>query len=267
MSSSLSHGGAPATCATFPLVVFSHGFGGCGTQSLFFTEELARHGYVVAAPDHQDALCSVDGNSPSGTNFNFTIPNFLNPATWTDQTEVDRRADLGSLIDQLLQHPQFGPVIDSTKIGAAGHSLGGYSVLGLGGAWPSWKDSRIKAVLTFAPYVAPLLINQRLTLVNVGVMYQTAQFDVLVPPAQVAGAYTISNPPRFFLELVGGSHYEWTNLVCLGTGTIRNCLQSKSNAALIDAYGIAFFDQYLKGSTQPLITGTGPGLAAYEKQP
>src|SRR5207245_1241358 len=43
--------GAVAACTGVPLVVFSHGFGGCGTQSVFFTEELARHGYIVAAPD------------------------------------------------------------------------------------------------------------------------------------------------------------------------------------------------------------------------
>ena len=45
--------GAPAA-----LVVFSHGDLGCGLQSIAFTEEVARHGYVVAAPDHADAfLC------------------------------------------------------------------------------------------------------------------------------------------------------------------------------------------------------------------
>jgi Platelet-activating factor acetylhydrolase, isoform II len=43
-----------------PLVVFSHGDLGCGLQSVAITEELARHGYVVAAPDHADAsLCHL----------------------------------------------------------------------------------------------------------------------------------------------------------------------------------------------------------------
>src|SRR5215467_9527105 len=36
---------------TVPLVVFSHGDLGCGLQSVVFTEQLARSGYVVAAPD------------------------------------------------------------------------------------------------------------------------------------------------------------------------------------------------------------------------
>ncbi|HMK85765.1 MAG TPA: hypothetical protein VK437_07390 [Steroidobacteraceae bacterium] len=42
--------------APVPLVLFSHGDLGCGLQSVAFTEELARHGYVVAAPDHADAV-------------------------------------------------------------------------------------------------------------------------------------------------------------------------------------------------------------------
>ena len=53
--------GAAAVCGLLPVVVFSHGFHGCGTQSVFFTEQAARRGYIVAAPDHLDAVCSVDG--------------------------------------------------------------------------------------------------------------------------------------------------------------------------------------------------------------
>src|SRR5947209_6526497 len=33
-----------AGCKQAPLIIFSHGFSGCGTQSRFITEELARQG-------------------------------------------------------------------------------------------------------------------------------------------------------------------------------------------------------------------------------
>ena len=99
-------------------------------------------------------------------------------------------------------------------------------------------------------------------------MYQGAQGDFNTPPLQgSSGAYAVSNPPKYFAELVGGSHLEWTNFECLGTGTIQGCLQSRANAALIDAYGIAFLDQYLKGVSQPILTGNGSGLATYQDQP
>ena len=51
MTRTLAKDGTPlGTSSPFPLVVFAHGLTGCGTQSIFFTETLARHGYVVVAP-------------------------------------------------------------------------------------------------------------------------------------------------------------------------------------------------------------------------
>jgi len=55
LKGSVARDAPPAACPRVPLVLFSHGLGGCGLQSTFLTEELARRGYVVAAPDHADA--------------------------------------------------------------------------------------------------------------------------------------------------------------------------------------------------------------------
>src|SRR6185295_16329678 len=43
---------ARARAGRWPLVVFSHGYGGHRRQSTFFCTHLASHGYVVVAPDH-----------------------------------------------------------------------------------------------------------------------------------------------------------------------------------------------------------------------
>src|SRR5260370_7963846 len=45
----------PAGTARAPIVGFSHGFGGCATQSTFLTEALASHSYFVAAPNHKES--------------------------------------------------------------------------------------------------------------------------------------------------------------------------------------------------------------------
>jgi dienelactone hydrolase len=37
------------------MIVFSHGFGGCATQSRFLAAALADRGYWVFAPNHKDA--------------------------------------------------------------------------------------------------------------------------------------------------------------------------------------------------------------------
>jgi predicted dienelactone hydrolase len=258
---------APA-CGPLPLVVFSHGLGGCGTQSLFFTEELARHGYIVAAPDHQDAtFCSVDNTRGSFRNLRPQEP-LGDQALWTDQAYADRRDDLEDLIDTIISDPAFGSQIDANAIGAAGHSLGGYTVLGLGGAWMSWKDPRVKAVLAFSPYIQPFTVHQTLSAMQVPVMYQGAQFDIGETPwlKGPSGAYSMSNAPKYFAELRLASHFIWSNAACSKTSSVQACL-ALPNPSLIDAYGIAFFDAYLKQQSSSLLVGNGAGLLAWQHAP
>jgi predicted dienelactone hydrolase len=256
------------SCGPVPLVVFSHGLGGCGTQSLFFTEELARHGYVVAAPDHHDAtFCTVHNTRGSFSNMKPQEP-LGEPSAWTDQTYADRMDDLEDLIDALLADPAFAGVIDGNAIGAAGHSLGGYAVLGLGGAWPTWKDPRLKAVLVLSPYIQPFTSHQTLSAMQVPVMYQGAQFDIGETPwlQGTNGAYAQSNEPKYFAELRAASHFVWSNVACTKTSSVQACL-ALPNPSLIDAYGIAFLDRYLKGQVSPLLAGNGAGLFAWQHAP
>jgi hypothetical protein len=43
------------------MIVFSHGFGGCATQSRFLAAALADRGYWVFALNHKDARCGRRG--------------------------------------------------------------------------------------------------------------------------------------------------------------------------------------------------------------
>lgn len=264
-SSTLALNGTPADCARFPLVVFSHAYGGCGTQSLFFTEQLGRHGYIVAAPDHKDALCSVDGTSAA---FNpGSEPSFFDPANWNYTTYADRKDDLEKVINGMLQSSDFGDRIDPAKIAVSGHSLGGYTAAGIVGGWSSWKDDRIKAALLLSPYILPFSLQNRLPSISLPVMYQGGQLDLGIIPFLLGsgGAYANSNAPKYLAELIAATHFEWTNVLCLGTGTVAACLQSKPNAQLIINYSVAFLDRYLNGMNQPLLTNTGSGLADYAR--
>jgi predicted dienelactone hydrolase len=231
-ASTLALNAPPATCARFPLVVFSHGAGGCGTQSLFLTESLARQGYVVVAPDHDDAICSVDGVPPSGSTVN--EPAFNDPMSWTDATYASRRQDVQTVLDAVLTDSPWRAQIDADRIGIAGHSLGGYTVVGLAGGWASWADPRVKAVLALSPYVYPFLVKNLLGNVRKPLTYQGAQFDLGITPSLKGpnGAYALANAPKMLAELAGGGHFEWTNVVCLSTQTIQNCLQTCPNTTV-----------------------------------
>jgi predicted dienelactone hydrolase len=109
---------------------------------------LAADGYAVFAPNHRDFACG-------DFNLWFGRPevSFRKPRAWSDKTYGDRKDDIEKPIDALRASPEFGARIDWNRIVLAGHSLVGYTVMGIGGVWPSWKDPRIKAVLALSPFI------------------------------------------------------------------------------------------------------------------
>lgn len=99
-----------------PLVVLSHGTGGSAEQMAWLGQALARAGFVAAAVDHP----GNNGNEPY-TPQGFTL--------WWE-----RATDVSQAIDGLLADEALGPRIDHERIGVAGFSLGGYTVMELAGA-------------------------------------------------------------------------------------------------------------------------------------
>lgn len=267
--SDVAPGGAPlVTCGLFPVVVFSHGLGGCGIQSLFFTETLARHGYVVVAPDHADAMfCSTDGSRPAVPQT--SPPPLLDPGAWTPDSYVARRDDVKRVLDAVLADPALRDAVAPDRIAMAGHSLGGYVALAMTGAWPSWADPRLRAALLFSPYSLPLALRGDLRNVRVPLMYQGAEFDLFVTPFLEGpqGAYATANAPKYFAKLRAGNHFMWTNLQCANAVNIAVCLRTHPEAALINRYGIAFLDRHLKDRPQPLLDAQAPALSSYLHQP
>ena len=256
----------PAACPRVPLVLFSHGLGGCGLQTLFFTEELARHGYVVAAPDHADsATCGIERDDLRLGNMRID-DRFIDPKSWSDRSQRERLLDLQAAMRRVASDERLAPITDATRVGAVGHSLGGYTVIGMAGGWPSWTTPEVKAILALSPYVAPFVAHGTIGKLSAPVMYQGAQFDWGITPALegAQGAYALSPAPKFFLKLKGGTHFEWTNLVCIGRASVAGCLKANPNAYLIDRYGIEFLDRYLKNKPSPALDSRGAGLEKYE---
>ncbi len=226
----------------WPLLVFSHGFRGCAMQSLWLTQYLADSGYIVIAPDHEDANCRsyTDGLASklqawrSNKSFRPEKP-FRKPDMWTDKTEADRRDDLLFAVSSMLDDRQYKNYIDTDKMGLIGHSLGGYTVLGLAGAWPSWKDKRFKAVLVFSPFATPYYPTHGIAKINIPVMYQGGTKDIDVTPNVKKTAYAQAKAPKYLVELDGAGHYAST-------------LRDKGYESIINQTALAFFDKYVKGT-------------------
>lgn len=109
--------GAPAAQAPLKgLVLISHGTGGSEVGHHHLATRLARDGYLVAALRHP------------GDN-------------WQDRSMVtsghyfgERPRQVSRVLDALLASPDWGSRIPAGRIGAVGHSAGGYTVLALAGA-------------------------------------------------------------------------------------------------------------------------------------
>jgi predicted dienelactone hydrolase len=230
----------------FPVILFSHGYTGCNTQSIFLMEALAQAGYLVLAPSHADAQCR-DANHKDGAawypgkmldDLQKAHPqeSFRDPDKWSDAIYKDRVADMEAVLDGVLREKSFlGVPVDSQRVGVSGHSLGGYTALGMAGAWPSWKDKRFKAVLALSPHCSPFVAKGTLGAMGVPVMYQGGTRDLGETPIvkRPNGAYDKSAAPKYYVEFDGAGHFAWTNI-------------NKTYQEVIAQYSVAFFDRYLK---------------------
>jgi len=227
----------PSGSGAAPIIIFSHGYLGCGRQSTFLTQALADAGYLVVAPQHADSLCGRHLSPPE-------VP-FWQPQDWSDSTYRDRRDDIVAVIAALHRDPVFAGKIDWTKLGLMGHSLGGYTVLGLAGAWPNWRIPDVKAVVALSPWCLPfLLAGGDLGSVTAPVEYQGGTDDFAITPtvSMPGGCYDATKPPAAYVEFQGAGHLAWTDLV-------------PTDHADMVFYVRAFFDAWLRGkSAEPLRT-------------
>jgi len=181
-----------------PLILFSHGFGGCNTQSVFLMQALAKAGYLVLAPNHRDARCGSARHKDDG--MHKPEAPFRDAEKWSDATYRDRRDDMEAVLNAVLAAKSFeGVPVDASRVGIAGHSLGGYTVLGLLGGWASWKDPRIKAALALSPHCSPFVAKGDLGTMEVPMMYQGGTRDLGESPLvrKPGGAYDKTSKPKF----------------------------------------------------------------------
>lgn len=97
-----------------PLLVTSHGTGGSRWDFFWLAQALVAKGWIVASVEHP------------GDNWEGQDP-FISLQVW------ERPRDVSAVLDDVLADPTWGPRVDTSRIAAAGHSVGGFTVLGLAG--------------------------------------------------------------------------------------------------------------------------------------
>ena len=202
----------PADVATgpFPLVVYSHGSGGLRYIHSAYTELLASHGYVVAAPDHTgntavDRLAGADAEQAV--------------------TAFNRPNDVRRVIDALTDpaHPTggaFAAQVDAERIAVTGHSFGGFTSVAMVTGFTNEvgevaPDARVDAIVPLAPAVSEsLLPDDVLATVGVPMMVVVGTDDVTTPvDPNVTRLWDLTTgAPAYRVELVAGEHQSFTDL-------------------------------------------------------
>jgi predicted dienelactone hydrolase len=240
--------GADRHPGPFPVVLFSHGYSGFRFQSVFLTEFLATHGYVVVAPDHT-------GNT-------------LNDQSASDaQSAWDRPQDLQVALDEVLSlHPNdpLHGIADAGRVAAIGHSFGAWTVQMLTGVsavtgpWgdippelppPPWRfrDERVGAVIPMTP--GALQSFGPLDEAEIPVLFVGAELDATLPYATEAVPLWQGTPGSGLVTLHGAGHFTPSDMCRLlpnfGDGCGDGFLEPQVAHRLINAYTLAFLGRQL----------------------
>jgi dienelactone hydrolase len=174
---------AAAQPGSYPLIAFSHGFGGHRRQTTFLCTHLASHGYVVAAPDHTGNTIFDIIQLMMALQSGAEMPD---PTAMVKEFIAARPADIRFMIDRTLDGTagNLAAIIDAHRIGMTGHSFGGWTTLAVTAGEP-----RIGAALPLAPAGGPSplpaeLLQRSLTFEwgrDVPTLFLVAERDSLLP--------------------------------------------------------------------------------------
>ncbi len=164
----------------YPVVIYSHGFGGHRNVAIFHTVHLASWGFVVASIEH--------------THRNLA-------AQTTGQARFDPDADRADIVDTLAAlDAELMGVADVSRTGVIGHSAGSFTAIdalavdsvltavSLSGGGPDSPAGHDKPVLVVA-----------------------AELDEVVPVSTSSGLYETLTGPRRLVVLAGAGHNSFTD--------------------------------------------------------
>ena len=200
--------GLPLAKGQFPLVVFSHGFGGFSTQSAGLLAHLASWGFVVASPEHLDRdLTAVLKAALSGS---------LNEGT-LQSNDVNDLENTITLLSSQGENPGsiFYRHLDLNRIGAVGHSAGGAAVEKLAVA-----DSRVKVFVGLAGAsfgaFGETASGAGSKVPDQAGMLLYGEKDGIVPASSMKNAYNAMKQPKRLIGIADAGHLVFADVCTVG---------------------------------------------------
>ncbi|MGW0593816.1 alpha/beta hydrolase family protein [Streptosporangium sp. NPDC002607] len=230
---------------TLPLVALSPGFTMPRSSLTGLAEELASRGYVVAGIDHVHE--SYGTSLPSGRLAGCVACKEQKADPWKfgDKAVRARQADVAFVLDRLLgRRPVWkgAKLIDRSRIGMAGHSLGGAST-----SWTMLQDPRVRAGINMdGAFFVPIPdkgLARPFMLMGAGEVHEPGGKDFTWGRdwARMTGW-------KRWLTMEGGDHASFTDYPLLTKRSARELETTR-------AYVAAFMDRHLRERDQRLLDG------------
>lgn len=251
----------------YPVLIFSHGRGGYRQHNTLEIEELASHGYIVAAIDHPYAASGViypDGRraifDPRMTERAFVdgkIPYLAQDALFVLQqlTALDQADPRGVLTGRL----------DLTRVGIFGLSLGGEIA-----TEACTLEPRLRACLAMDVWMPADVIAKGLQQPTLWITRDEAtmrlegwqETDVRETWETMRAVFERMPGDGYFVQIPGMFHQDFSDAALLSPLTrplgLTGPIDSDRAHAIVNAYTLAFFDRYLKDQPAPLLAEPSP---------
>lgn len=259
----MSHAGDSPRVAegVFPVVIYSHTWGGFRTNALNQIENLVSNGYIVIAPDHTHiALATVfeDGRVYYQDPEALPAPESVTETVYADAaTELVATAagDLVTILNDLDEGPggPLGSIVtaaDLNRVGIYGHGAGGGAAIKV-----CLEDERCDAVLAMDPWVRALTERDLQQNMTRPALYMRSVDWVGTPDdALLSGIAARGESVTYSLSIEGAFHNDFLLTPLLSPAAAQLGLKGPIPAGRV----IPIVNNYLRGFFDVFLLGTGP---------
>lgn len=261
-----------AAPVAFPVLIMEPGMGPIATDYTVFAENLASHGYIVVGinpTDTANTTVFLDGKVVLRT-AKGTIPDNATPAEAAadaNRIEAVWQQDELFVLNQLAalnaaQTGFFNHRLDLQHVGEWGHSFGGATALGL-----CQTDPRCQAGVDMDGTPTG---NEMTVAVPKPFLFMTEDYSKGCDLGCAAMRQVFLNTKAggaYSLSIAGTGHFNFSDLPYRQVGLVEplfvmagyeGSIRPARGLQITNAYLVAFFDQYLKGTREELLLGPSP---------